>query len=63
MNCQESFYKQMLQQQNLLINEQKANEPNPLYTLANIMNNTSHNLIPTLTQYMPDQHTNDINKG
>ena len=27
---------QGLQQQNLLINEQKTNEPNPMYALANI---------------------------
>jgi hypothetical protein len=35
MNCRESFYMQMLQQ-NLLIGEQKTNEPNPLYPLTNI---------------------------
>ena len=35
MNCWESFYIQVLQQQNLLIKEQKANEPTPLYALAN----------------------------
>ena len=40
MNCWESFYVQVLQQQNLLIEEQKANEPNPLYALANT---TQHN--------------------
>jgi len=27
---------QVLQQQKLLINEQKTNEPNPLYALANL---------------------------
>jgi hypothetical protein len=27
---------QVLQQQDFLIDEQKVNEPNPLYTLANI---------------------------
>jgi hypothetical protein len=36
MNYWESFYMQVLQQQNLLIDEQKTNEPNPLYALANI---------------------------
>jgi hypothetical protein len=36
MNCWESFYMRMLQQLNLFINEQKTNEPNPLYALANI---------------------------
>ena len=30
MNSWESFYMQVLQQQNLLIDEQKTNEPNPL---------------------------------
>jgi hypothetical protein len=54
---------QMLQEQNFLIDEQKANEPNPFYVLGNVTINTSHNLIPTPTQYMPDQHTNIINKG
>ena len=37
MNCWESFYMQLLQQQNLLIDEQKTNEPNTLYALTNIM--------------------------
>ena len=37
MNCWESFYMQVLQQQNLLINEQKTSEPNPLYALPNLM--------------------------
>jgi len=32
---------QVLQQQNLLIDEQKINEPNPLYTLANITKHVS----------------------
>jgi len=36
MNCSESFYIHVLQQQDFLINEQKVNEPNPLYSLANI---------------------------
>jgi len=35
MNCWKSCYMQMLQQ-NLLIDEQKTNEPNPLYALTNI---------------------------
>ena len=39
-NSWESFYMQVLQQQNLLIEEQKTNEPNPLYSLANT---TQHN--------------------
>jgi hypothetical protein len=38
MNCWESFYMQMLQLQDLLVDEQKGNEPNPLYALANIKN-------------------------
>jgi len=36
MNCWESFYVQVLQQQNLLIKKQKTNEPKPLYALGNI---------------------------
>jgi hypothetical protein len=32
MNCWESFYMQIPQQQGLLIEEQKTYEPNPLYT-------------------------------
>ena len=44
MNCLESFYMQVLQQQDLLIDEQKVSEPNP-------------------TQYTPDQHSNNNNKG
>ena len=35
MNCWESFYMHVLQQ-NLLIDEQKTNEPNEPYALANI---------------------------
>jgi len=35
MNCWESFYMQVLQQ-DLLIDEQKVIESNPLYSLANI---------------------------
>ena len=34
MNCWESFYMQILQQQGLLIDEQKTYEPNPLYALG-----------------------------
>jgi hypothetical protein len=37
MSCRESFYIPALQQKkNLLIDEQKVNEPNPLYSLANV---------------------------
>ena len=36
MNCWVSFYVQVLQEQNLLIDEQKTNEPNPLYALVNV---------------------------
>jgi len=35
-NCWKSFYMQILQQVDLLIDEQKVNEPNPLHSLANI---------------------------
>jgi len=51
---------QVLQQQNLSINEQKTNEPNPLYTLANITKK-SHSLIHTQTQYIPGQYNDSIN--
>jgi hypothetical protein len=36
MNCWESFYMQVLQQKNLLIDGQKTNEQNTLYALVNI---------------------------
>ena len=36
MNCWESFYMQILQQQGLLIKEQKTYEPNPLYALDDV---------------------------
>ena len=35
-NCWESFYIQDLQQQNLLMDEQKVGEPSPLYTLTKV---------------------------
>jgi len=41
---------QVLQQNNLLMDEQKVSEPNPLYSLANVTRHTSHNSIPTPTQ-------------
>ena len=47
MNCWQTFYIQGLQQQNLLIDEQ-TNEPNPLYALANITNETHHTAQKTL---------------
>jgi len=46
MNCSESFYIQVLQQQDVLIDEQ-VSELNPLYSLANITR--QH----VLTQYPP----------
>jgi len=51
---------QVLQQQGLLIDEQKTNEPNSLYSLAN----TTRQHV-TLLDIHPDadQHTNIINKG
>jgi hypothetical protein len=36
MNCWESFYMQKLQQLDLLIDEQKTYEPNPLYALGDV---------------------------
>jgi hypothetical protein len=52
MNCWKSFYMQMLQQQKLLIDEQKTNERNPLYALASFMKHvtqpgTYSNKVPT----------------
>ena len=44
---------QVLQQQNLLMNEQNTNEPNPLYALANI---TKH-----VTQL--DKHSDSVRAG
>jgi len=49
-NCWESFYMRALQQQALLIDKQKVNEPNPLCSLTNIKDNTLQNAIPTPTQ-------------
>jgi len=51
MNCCELFYVQVLQQQNLLIYEQKTNEPNPLYGLAN---KTKQHVT------LPDTHSNSV---
>ena len=42
MNYCESVYMQTLQQQNLLIDEQKTYEPKPLYALAHITKTTRH---------------------
>jgi hypothetical protein len=51
MNWWESFYMQVLQQQNLLIEKQKTNEPNTLYTLGNV---TEHH---TIRQHSDSVHT------
>jgi len=40
-NCWQSFYMQVLQQQDVLIDEQKVNEPNPLYSFVN---KTTHHI-------------------
>ena len=53
MNSWESFYMQVLQQQNLLIDEQKTNERNPLYALSNT---TKH-----VTQL--DTHSDSVHTG
>jgi len=53
---------QVLQQQNLLIDEQKTNEPNPLYGLANVtkqvtqLDSDSAHTWPAQWQY---QHTDE----
>ena len=44
---------QVLQQQNLLIDEQKTNEPNPLYAVANILTH--------VTQL--DKHSDSVRAG
>jgi len=51
MNCWESFYLQVLQQQNLWLDEQKTNELKPLYAPANVTK--QH-----VTQ--PDTHSNSV---
>ena len=43
MNCWESLHIQLLQQQRLLIDEQRVNDLNPLYSLAITMHHTTHN--------------------
>ena len=53
MNCWESLYMQVPQEQNLLIDEQKTSEPKPLYALDNI---TKH-----VTQ--PDKHSDSVCTG
>jgi hypothetical protein len=35
MNCWESLFKHTFQQEDILIEEQKVNDLNPIYTLAN----------------------------
>jgi hypothetical protein len=57
MNCWMSFYMQVLQQRNLLIDEQKTNEPSQLYALANV---TKH-VTQLDTQYISAQHNGSLN--
>jgi len=52
--------KQVLQRQNLLIDERKTNEPNPLHVPANIRK-MSHGLTHTQTQYIQGQYDDSIN--
>ena len=60
MNFWESFCIQVLQQENLWIEEQKANKPNPLYSLANTTQHiTPH--ISTEVQYVPGKHSCNTN--
>ena len=51
---------QLLQQQSLLIDEQKTNEPNPLYALANVTKHVTQ-LDKTQTQYVSGKHDSNIN--
>jgi hypothetical protein len=53
MNCWELFHVQILQQQGLLIRQQKTNEPNPLYALSDITQLLN-------TQYTPGSLSNNI---
>ena len=53
MNCWESLYIQTLQQQHLLLDEQKINESNPLYSLAN----TSHHNTQFHNNSVDTRHT------
>ena len=55
MNCWVSFYMQVLQQHNLLIDEQKTNEPNPLYALANVTKRHTARHTLRLSSYRPAQ--------
>jgi hypothetical protein len=52
MNCWKSFYMHTLQQHELLIEEQKIHEPNPLYTLGNVTKQVD-------TQSLPGIHTSN----
>jgi len=62
MNCLDSFYMQLLQKQNLLIDEQKVNEPNPIYALGNVTKHvTLHDThTHTHTKYIPGRYTDSI---
>ena len=55
MNCWESLHTQILQQQHLLIDEQRTNNFNPLYSLANTTHHTTqfHNRPVDTGQAMP----------
>ena len=62
MNWRDSFYMQVLQQQNLLTEKHKTTEPNPLYALGNITkqhHTTRHTL---KTQYILGWHNNSTNR-
>jgi len=61
MNCRESFYTQVLQQQNLLIDEQKTNESSPLYALANKTKYVTQLDTHSQTHYIPGQQEESIN--
>jgi len=63
MNCWESFYLQIFQQQSTLIDEQKVNDLNPLYTLADVtrrhvtQSDIHHSSVLTTPAYRQHQHT------
>ena len=60
MNCGESFYIHIFQRQNTLIDEQKANDLNPLYSRRHKTDDMSCSPRRTTIQYSPPQHTGNI---
>jgi hypothetical protein len=53
MDCWESFYMHVPQQHNLLIDDRKTNEPNPLYALGNVTKHVT----------LLDTHSDSVHTG